>query len=315
MNAIGQAGPALPGCRLLEVADGVHAWVQPDGTWWINNAGCVAGGTSVLVVDTCTTERRTRAFLDAVTAAHPSRSLEFAVNTHHHGDHTYGNSLLPGSTRLIGHENMRAGLLKDTTLGSFPGFWEPTPEFGDLTLRAPELTISSGMSIHLGDRRIELLHPGYTAHTDGDVIVWIPDVRVVFTGDLLFPGHTPMIMVGSPSGAIDCLGWMASLRPAVVVPGHGEVLDAAGFAETLAEHERYYRFVLAESRRGLAEGLTPLGVARSADLSDWTHLLDPERFVLNVHAAYAELNGVPVVRSAALADAVAWLGHPIVTRV
>ncbi|WPB95973.1 MBL fold metallo-hydrolase [Streptomyces malaysiensis] len=315
MSPVGQVCPPPPDGRLVEVADDIYAWIQPDGTWWINNAGFVAGDTSIAVVDTCTTERRTRAFLEAVETACPSRPLEFAINTHHHGDHTYGNCLLPTTTRLIGHENMRAGLLADTTLGSFPRFWEPRPEFGDLTLRAPELAIAGDMSIHLGDRRVDLLHPGYTAHTDGDLIVWVPDARVLFTGDLLFPGHTPMVMAGRPSGAIDSLGWMASLRPEVIVPGHGEILDAAGFTETIAEHERYYRFVLGEARRGIAERLTPLGVAQSADLSRWTHLLDPERFVLNVHAAYAELNGEPVVRSAALADAVKWLGHPIVTRV
>ena len=47
----------------------MHAWVQPDGSWWVNNAGAVTGGNSVLVVDTCATADRTRRFLAAVWAA------------------------------------------------------------------------------------------------------------------------------------------------------------------------------------------------------------------------------------------------------
>ncbi|WP_256839840.1 MBL fold metallo-hydrolase [Ornithinimicrobium faecis] len=302
--------------HLTEVAEEVFAWIQPDGTWWINNAGIVASNDSVLVVDTCTTEQRTRSFLGAIAAARPNGSLDFAVNTHHHGDHTYGNCLLPEQTCLVGHELMRQGLLADTTLGSFPPFWSPRPTFGELSLRAPNLTVQDSAAVHVGGtRRVDLLHPGYTAHTDGDLVVWVPDARVLFTGDLLFPGHTPMVMAGRPSGALESLHWMAALQPEVVVPGHGEILTASEFTQTLEEHADYYRFVLQESRRGLAAGLTQLEVARTADLSGWQHLLDPERFVLNVHAGYAELGAGPVVRAEALADAVAWLGHPIVTHV
>jgi cyclase len=300
--------------ELSEVAEGVHAWIQPDGTWWINNAGVVLGGERALLVDTCTTERRTRGLLDAVDAVRGDVPVTHAVNTHHHGDHTYGNSLLPASTSIIGHTQMRAGLLLDTTLGSFPPFWSPRPEFGDLSLRAPDVTFDERLTVHLGDREVELAHPGYTAHTDGDVGVWVPDVRVLFVGDLLFPGHTPMIMAGEPSGAIRSLDWMASFEADQIVPGHGPVVQGAEIAAVLAEHERYYRFVMAEGRRGVDAGLTPLEVARTTDLGEFAGLLDPERFVLNVHSAYGELTGTPVSRPAALADCVAWLGAPIHTK-
>lgn len=81
---------------------GVHAWVQPDGTWWVNNAGAVQGYDGVLVVDTCATESRTRRFLDALGSATRGAPVRWAVNTHQHGDHTHGNSLLPAETVIIG---------------------------------------------------------------------------------------------------------------------------------------------------------------------------------------------------------------------
>ena len=51
-----------------EVADGVWAYIQPDGTWWINNTGFLVGARGVVSVDACSTERRTRAYLDAIAA-------------------------------------------------------------------------------------------------------------------------------------------------------------------------------------------------------------------------------------------------------
>src|ERR671911_1305602 len=120
---------------LHEVVDGVFAWVQPDGSWWINNSGAIAaigddgthpGGT--VIVDTCATYDRTRRFLDAVGAAIPAAPIAMAVNTHQHGDHTYGNCLLPRESVIVGHEAMRAGLLADFIIDGCPPVWTPVPD-------------------------------------------------------------------------------------------------------------------------------------------------------------------------------------------
>src|SRR4051812_15737532 len=84
------SGVAPP--HTVEVADGVFAYVQPDGSWWLNNTGFVTGAGEVVAVDATSTERRTRALLGAIAevSTAPVRTL---VNTHHHGDHTNGNCL------------------------------------------------------------------------------------------------------------------------------------------------------------------------------------------------------------------------------
>jgi cyclase len=304
----------LPEGRLHKVADGVHAWIQPDGTWWINNAGAVELEDSTLLIDTCATEKRTRGLLDAVANATNGKPLQYAVNTHHHGDHTFGNSLLPRHVQLIGHRNMQDALQADTTLEAFPPFWAPTPEFGNLTRRLPNIVIDGSLTIE-SRPRVELLHPGYPAHTNGDLVAWLPEQRVLFTGDLLFPGHTPMVLAGAPTGARNALDWMTNLEPEIVIPGHGPILDKTAYADTVAEHRAYYDFIVDTATRGHAEGLTPLQMAEKADLSAFDHLLDPERLVLNLHSARAELGGPPVDRATALADAVIFHGAPIPTRV
>ena len=75
----------LPPPTIQEVSDGIYAYLQPDGSWGLNNAGFIVGRNSVTVIDTCFTEARTKAFLEAVhtVTTLPLRTL---LNTHHHGD-------------------------------------------------------------------------------------------------------------------------------------------------------------------------------------------------------------------------------------
>ncbi len=89
--------------RAQEVSDGIFAWIQPDGSWWINNTGFLVSSTGVVSIDSCSTVDRTRAYLRSIAFVTdlPVRTL---VNTHHHGDHTFGNHLFTTAT-VVGHEN------------------------------------------------------------------------------------------------------------------------------------------------------------------------------------------------------------------
>jgi cyclase len=91
--------------HLDEVAAGVFGYVQPDGTWWINNCGVIAGPDRTVLIDTCGTERRTRHLLETVQARTGTR-VSTLVDTHHHGDHTHGNYLVDESV-IVGHELCR----------------------------------------------------------------------------------------------------------------------------------------------------------------------------------------------------------------
>ncbi|MEV0696561.1 MBL fold metallo-hydrolase [Saccharopolyspora sp. NPDC050389] len=296
---------------LSEVGPGVHAWVQPDGSWWINNAGAVLGDDGIVLIDTCATAKRTRRFLDAVRAASGDAPIRFAVNTHLHGDHTHGNALLPDSTVLIGHPATRAGILAETILAEPPPVWEPVPDWGITEYRAPTVLLQDSLVLQSGDRRIELHHPGYTAHTPGDVVAWVPDAGVLFTGDLIFHGVTPLVFMGSVEGALKALDWLAGFAAAKVVPGHGSVLPGSACPRVLEDHARYYRFVLDTARQARTDGLSPLEAARRCDLGEFASWPDRERIVLNLHRAYAEADETEFDRAAAFADAIAYNGGPL----
>ena len=297
--------------RLREIVNGVYAWVQPDGTWWVNNAGVVTGSGGTLLIDTCATEQRTRRFLGAVAAETGNAPIRWALNTHQHGDHTYGNSLLPATTVLIGHEAMREGLAVDPIIDGCPPFWHPVPDWGAITRRLPDVVLRSELTVFPGDRRVELRHPGYAAHTPGDVVAWLPEERVLFTGDLVFHGLTPLVFMGSVEGALRSLDWLAAFEPDHVVPGHGPLLDGAALPDVLGQHERYYRLVLDAVR----DGLGPLEAARATDLGEFATWADAERLVLNLHRAYADRDGDDLDLIRAFTDATAWYGGPLPTTV
>jgi cyclase len=306
---------SLDAAALHEVVAGVYAWVQPDGTWWVNNAGAVADGGEVFVVDTCATEARTRRFLTALNAVCPGSPIRMALNTHQHGDHTYGNSLLPATAVLIGHEQMREGLRVDPIIDGCPPFWQPVPDWGAVTRRLPDIAVHDRLTVHIGQCRIELLHPGGPAHTTGDLVAWLPEQRVLFAGDLVFNGLTPLVFMGSVSGALHALDWLSELAPAYLVPGHGPLLSAAQIGPAFDQLRRYYQLVLDTADGALDRGWTPLEAAHACDLSDFAGWADAERIVLNLHRAYAERQQTELDLLTALTDAIAWRGGPMATTV
>lgn len=308
------SGVGAGAAELVEVRAGVHAWVQPDGSWWLNNAGAITTAAGQLVVDTCATEVRARRFLEALGTA-TGRAPKLAVNTHQHGDHTYGNCFLPSETVIIGQEKMREGLRVDPIIDGCPPFWSPVPDWGDVERRLPDITVADELTVHLGERRVELRHPGGPAHTTGDLIAWVPDERVLFTGDLVFAGLTPLVFMGSVPGALAAVDWLAGFGPEVVVPGHGPILEGDDIERVLDEHRRYYRLVLRAGSDGIEQGLTPLDAAREVDLGEFAGWADAERLVLNLHRFYADHHGTELDLIAAFTDAVAYNGGPLPTHV
>lgn len=296
-------GTQVEGVQLTEVADGVFAYAQHDGSWWVNTAGFVAGSRSVVAVDACATHRRTQALLDIIarTTGLPVRTL---VNTHFHGDHTYGNALFRDAV-VVGHERCREELLADRLLADPPQVFEPVPNWGPLQVRPPELTFASSMTLWLDDLEIRLDAAGEPAHTDADVLAWLPSRGVLFTGDLVFNGGTPLLLQGSVAGYLTALGRVRDYDAPILVPGHGQPCGP----EVLDQLERYASFVLDTASSARAAGLTPLQAASEVHLGEFSELLDPERIVLNLYRAYADLDGASAVDiRAAFADAVAWNG-------
>jgi cyclase len=292
--------------EVLEVSPGVYMYHQPDGTWWINNTGFLTGPQGVISIDSCATRRRTQAYLDAI-AGVTRAPVRAVINTHHHGDHTFGNCLFPGAA-IIAHERARPEAIAFGPPRDLP-FWDG-PDWGELTLDPPFITFADRLTAHAGDLRAEVSYVGMAAHTTNDSIVWLPDRSVLFCGDLVFNGGTPFVLVGSVAGAIEVLERIIiPLKARTIVPGHGPVFEGAGPIDQTVEYLRFVQHIAASGR---GAGLTPLQSARQADLGRFAEWPDAERIAGNLHRAYAELDGAPpgapIDIIAALTDMVAYNG-------
>ncbi|MEU5211392.1 MBL fold metallo-hydrolase [Streptomyces sp. NPDC020742] len=267
---------------LTELAAGVHAFIQPDGGWCLNNAGFVTDGESTLVVDTAATEHRARLLRRRI-AESGAPVPRMVVNTHHHGDHTYGNAVFTPEATVIGHAACRSEVL--AAGHQLHAVW-PEVAYGDIRITPPAVTYRDELTLYVGDIEVRLIHPG-VAHTTGDTLVWLPAQRIVFAGDLVFHGGTPFVFMGSLAGSLRALDVLRSLDAVTVVPGHGPVTGP----EVYDGIQRYLEFVGALAAEGRAAGRTPLEVAQRADLGPFGELAESERLVANLHRAYAELAG------------------------
>jgi cyclase len=301
----------LPPPELVEVAPRVFAYVQPDGSWMINNTGVVTGSSGELVlVDTTSTEARNRALLETV-ATISQGAPRALVNTHHHGDHTFGNWLMPAGTPIIGHAACREDVL---AAGLLAAHVLTGPDYGHIEVRPPDVTFTGSMTLHVGERPVELIHVG-PAHTRSDVVVWLPVERVLFAGDIAFAGGQPFLVEGSLAGYPVALARIRSLEPEVLVPGHGPVCRGAEVGALLDALGEYAAFVDAVAREAHAAGRTALEAATAAKDNPFAAWQEAERLVGNLHRAYSELDGNPLGTPIPLAgvwpDMVAFNGGPI----
>jgi cyclase len=275
---------SVPPPTIEEVSPGIFAYVQLDGSWFLNNAGCIVGSRSATVVDATGTEARARAWRAAVSSvtSHPVTSL---INTHHHADHTNGNFMFAPGTAIIGHELCREEVIR---AGQFPRTSPlfPGTDFGECPPTPPTITFSERLNVYVDDLEIELHYVG-PAHTTNDVVAWIPSRRLLFAGDILFNGGTPFMMFGSLAGSLEALDRIEALGPETIVPGHGPVCGP----EVVGNVRRYLEFIRDNAKRGFEAGAEPAAVAKDLDLGEFAALTDCERLVPNLHRAYLELRG------------------------
>ena len=191
---------------------GDRCWVRRYPEWDLN-IGLVAGSESAVVIDTRESTEQARVVLDEIREL-TDVPVRWVVNTHAHFDHTFGNGAFAeaGATSFA-QENAAAALQAD------PKNTESV---------AVDNTFAVAKVIELGDRRVELLHLG-NGHTDGDVVVVVPDLDMFFTGDLIEESAPPSYGDDSyPLEWADTVDRLIGLLSATakVVPGHGAVVDA-----------------------------------------------------------------------------------------
>lgn len=285
-----------------QIAHGVWAYLQPDGGWGLSNAGLVASddGASSLLVDTLFDLHLTEQMLTALRQATPAAArIATVVNTHANGDHCYGNALIAGADIVA--SQACAAEMAALPPAALAGLMRAAPDMGEagaflldifggydfdgIELVAPNRTFVGELELAVGDRAVHLIEVG-PAHTDGDVIVHVPDAGVVFTGDILFHGGHPIVWSGPIANWIAACDLLLGLEGVTtVVPGHGPVTTL----ETVAGLKAYFEYLATEARARCDAGMSPLEAAADIDLGPYGDLREPERLVANVAALYREM--------------------------
>lgn len=286
--------------RLQEIATDVYACLQPDrGLGWSNSGLINRGGG--LVVDTFWDLPHTRELIRQYSSVwkQPARRL---VNTHNNGDHCWGNQLFEDA-EIIGHRLCAEAIEKENPqrlqmLKMAAGSGDPALEalaqalsvydFSGIELKPPTTLIEDRLELNLDGLAVELIYVG-PAHTAGDVIIHLPEQRVVFAGDVIFRLCTPIGWEGTFAGWMNALDKIAELQPEVIVPGHGPLCGVEGAREL----KQYLAYVLAESRQLFDYGLPAIEAAKRIDPGPYSAWTEPERILFSVERAYREFRGEP----------------------
>lgn len=253
-----------------EIADRVWVARYP---WFDVNVGLIAGEHGLVVVDT-----NASAALGAETLAAVRRistaPIVAAVNTHVHFDHVLGNGTFANEgAELVAHEAAAEAFAAHLAAVKAESATEVDPRFRELVATEPAVptrTFSSALTLDLGDRVLELVHPG-RGHTDGDIVVRVPGADVLFAGDLVEESTAGSV---TPGLGPDCfpMDWPASLDlvltllapSSLVVPGHGSPVGLDFIWE-----QRAALGVVAETIRDLAGRGIPLADAPAA--AEWPY--------------------------------------------
>jgi glyoxylase-like metal-dependent hydrolase (beta-lactamase superfamily II) len=287
---------------LQDLGNGCYAYLQPDGSWGWSNAGMIVDGDQSLLVDTLFDLRLTREMLDTMRAAEPKAANRFdtLVNTHSNGDHCNGNELVEGAaiiaTRACREEMERE---QPATMATFLAAAQDAGEMGAFFRRCfgefefegivqtlPTVTFDDTLTQVVGHKRVELINVG-PAHTGGDALVYVPEDRTLFTGDILFIEGHPIVWAGPTQNWIDACQRILDLDVETIVPGHGPITDKRG---ALAVKE-YLEYVSREARIRYDAGLDAFDAARDISLADFSGWGEAERIAVNVATLYREFSG------------------------
>jgi cyclase len=247
------APPLNPtGVRLetKELARGVYGLLSSKPP--VDNSGFVVGEHSVLVVDAHINGAMAGMIQSAVRQV-TNKPILYLVNTNYHGDHTFGNSAFPRETLIVAQQKT-AEIMRDLEREKqflLPYVDNDRTVFGDVRLRLPDLVLDEYLELDLGDRVVELYHLGH-GNTPGDTVVYVPEARVAWTGNLIVgEGNIPFLIEGGAGAYLETIArFTHTLEVGTIIPGHGLLTSGAILSRYLA----YLSDLIESVRRAIRAG-------------------------------------------------------------
>ena len=286
------AAPAkIPAPKVVKVNDRVYALLGPmelpdkNNRGYMVNSILLIGDTGAIVVDTGFTDE-IGTMLAKTVAGLTRKPVTHVINTHHHGDHSLGNTAFPNA-KILSSEECRK--LMEATGAEWIAMIE-----GLVGRKFPNTRSIPASQTYARNSKTEITLNGVkmvfwvpeAAHTLGDLMIWLPDDQVLLSGDVIVNQITPNFRDANLKEWINALGEVQTLPIKSIVPGHGPVM---GKLEAAAMHKRMSS-LYAGIEAGVKEGLTDSEIRKKLDLTEWKTLKHfDEQMGGNINKAYLEI--------------------------
>lgn len=294
---------------LHRIGDGCYGYVQPDGTWGLSNAGLVVGGETAFVFDALCDIPRTALFLHAAAIAEPraATSIDMVAISHRHPDHTQGLAAFakfPGCriymTEITWREwqklnpekwkKMIASLQGDGKRHMDELIGAPGTKFDFAGIKEvpPTDFIDRNLELDVGGRKvvIEEVGPG---HSYSDVMAWVPDAGVAFTGDVFSAGNHLSLNNPPFENMVKMCDKLLAWCPRRIVPGHRAICDI----KDVAERKQYFLWLRDAVRARYDRGMEMRAAADDlyANLGEYADYAAPDNLWSTIQILYAEWGG------------------------
>lgn len=279
-----------------EVAPGVYALVSTKPP--VDNSSFVVGERGVLVVDANINGAQARQIQEHVREV-TDKPILFLALTNYHGDHTFGSYAFPAETLLVAQrqtaelmrhlEREKAFLLN--CVGDDPSV------YGDVQLRLPDIAFEEYLRLDLGGKVVELHHFG-PASTPGDTILYEPESKTAWTGNVISGGtySYPLFLEGRSEDWLTTMARAAArLDIETIIPGHGPLTTAHAFGRAMA----YVNDLIEMVRKAIRDGKSLEEMVAEARVppqyepppGEWSTVRVPGTFRWNAMLTYRELAG------------------------
>jgi cyclase len=286
--------PAAWPTELKKLAPNVYTYIQAGGPGLgsgagVSNAGIIVGDEHLMVIDTLGQPIMVNDLKTRVRNAVGNKPYGRVIDTHQHADHVGGNQFFMPA-EIVGHTfcretvlTMAAALPPGAKFDKREGWADGTE---DKKLIAPGTTFSDKMTYYYGKTPVELIHPG-VAHTWGDLMVYLPEYKILFAADVAFFRITPFTHQGHVSQWIDVIDKVMAMDVDTIIPGHGPV----GGKKELAEMRDYFVILKREARKRFDAGMSPGKAAADIKMGKFDNWFGSERNLLNTFRLYCEFDG------------------------
>lgn len=268
--------------ELRKLGKDVYVYLQPPLVWY-SNAGVIIGERDVIVVDSLTNSAMAQSLLAEIREV-TDKPIRFLINTHAHADHTYTNHFFPEATVICSHRcreqtkaNQKAQCDHEK---AFTGFF-PDVDFRGGRYTLQDMGFSGGISLYRGENEVRVLELG-PGHSESDVVVHLPEEKLVFCGDIFVNGMPPLPGEGNATRTIAQYNTIEALEAEIYVAGHGDPGTLADVRAQRIQLEGLFQYAKECFEQGmsydsalqtLADNPIPMDFLRLTILSSYCELM------------------------------------------